>query len=245
MSAFRGAIAIPDIKRGTTSVQRVMRGSQLVWARSANADNFERDDANTLGPNWIQSTQDGLVYTGILSGTSMSLFSAYQSSAAVNCRNRWAPSVALIDNMYGQVTIAAKNQNEDLVTSVGIRHNIVAAGPGATGSYSSGVLGYAVNGALAIVSMINNAFAFRTPFVSTYEPGDRIRIEAVGQRYSLKRNGVEVTSWLDNSGASGAPLVPIGSAYRSWGYSTAAISNSFSYRRFSPSIADWEGGVLL
>lgn len=225
-----GSTSIIDIRRGTTLINEVRRGSTLVWARTTIFDDFERDDADTLGSDWTYSgsTTHKL---GINSGTAR---------------------VKIPDGLIGGFFSLETSRAWFNVDTASDDDGFVECQPGSLGSSASGgspsgyvtdVFGRVSNGALTegvgirliagLLYIVRRVASSDTVMASggSFVSGDVLRLTYVGNLYTLTRNGSQVAEW-DDSGATAS----VGAGYRTLGIRGDGAKDLLGPRRFSPAL---------
>jgi len=224
------------IYRGDQEVDRIYRGDSLVYQKTLGntaSDNFNRTNANGLGPNWsFYNVSNVNLSTSIVSNMARS--NVQTDDGTFICRCRYDTTPALADDQYVQAKIgAANNVASDLFSHIGLRENSPAIG-----AVAWAVIIDLVNNTAKITSAINGTWTARTGTLSAVSVNDVFRLEARGRLFTAYRNGSSIGSWNDTGN-----LTAMGSDYLHGGLGTTSkrifFSNSFSY-----SLEDWSFGDL-
>lgn len=229
MPVRRGSTPITDIRRGSTLINEVRRGSTLVWARTALLlrDDFNRDDADTLGPGWTSLGSTGAHQIGVENnyarvrvpeGLIGGFFALSISRARFN-----TPSSS--DNGYIECRMSTKGDGFSPTSLSGFGSQLWAK---CNTGVTSGVGIEMSAGSCRIVSKTLGVDMFRANG-GNFQAGDVLRLTFTGTTHTLFRNGVQVATWTDTGNA-----VASGASFRSMSIRADGGKDLLGPRRFSP-----------
>lgn len=225
-----GSTSIIDIRRGTTLINEVRRGSTLVWARTSIFDDFERDDADTLGADWTYSgstthklgINSGTARVKIPDGLIGGFFSLETSRAWFNV------DTASDDDGFVECQPGSLGSSASGGSPGGYYTQVF--GRLSNAAFTHGVGIYLVAGQCGIVRRVASSDSNRASG-GAFQAGDVLRLTYVGNVYTLTRNGSQVAEW-DDSGATAS----VGAGYRTLGIRGDGAKDLLGPRRFSPAL---------
>jgi hypothetical protein len=230
MPIRRGATLITDIRRGSTAINEVRRGSVLVWARASNRDNFDRDDADTLGANWDDMGPDHDWVLGVSSGKARVQIPDHGLiGGSVDFRTsqmQWNDGVNSGDDGFVEVVFATRGSDFSITQTSDFKSQVF--GRMSNEAWTHGVGIQARAGVAALVKRVSSVDSLVTDEF-LWQPGQPLRHTFIGNLHSLFIAGVRVAQWND-SGATAAK----GSGYRSLGIRGDGGKDFLGPRRFSP-----------
>lgn len=229
----RGSVPITDIRRGSVAITEVRRGSVLVWNRSSKFDNFDRDDAATLGGGWTDCGPSNDYKVGIENGTArlklpeglIGGFFAHRVSAA-----RYNVATASADDGFIECRAATRGDASSLLDGVFHDFDTRLYGRVPNSGSNSGVGISMQHGQCFITGMVGGNGTHHGDG-GAFQPGDRLRLTFIGNVHRLYVNGTLRVTWTDSGNT-----VPKGAGYRSMLVWTEAGKDFLGPRRFAPAL---------
>lgn len=246
MPARRGGTPLVDIRRGSSLINQVRRGSTIVWSRSTVVgglipvgglvrDDFNRDNADTLGTAWTSHGPSGDKLIGIensfarlkLDDVVIGGFWSFRTS-----RVRYNAATLSSDDGYVECRMSTRGNGVtvDGITSivglVGYRSQLF--GRLSNAAFTHGVGIHMSAGHVWIVRRVNNVEALMADG-GTFQAGDVLRLTFVGNLHTLSRNGTQVAQWNDTGSSASR-----GATFRSMGIVGEGAKELLGPRRFSP-----------
>lgn len=231
MSANRGSALLTDIRHGTVNINEVRKGTILVWTRSTKRDDFDRDDALDLGPNWTDEGPSGDHLLGVENGQCRQripdgLLGGFWSLRTSRFRYNLATSIG--DDGYIECRPSTRGDGKSATSLVGYTTQVFGRGSNSAATHGVGI--WMAAGSCGIVSRISNVDTKRGDTLP-YQPGDRLRLTYVGDLHTLFKNGTQVSQWNDSGSAASK-----GSGYRSMIVRGDGAKDLLGPRRFSPAL---------
>lgn len=225
---YLGSTSITAINHGSTPISQVNRGSAPIWSASSIRDDFDRDDASTLGSDWTDegSSVDYKIGVtderariqipdGIIGG-----FWDYRVS-----RMRW--NVETLDGDDGFVEARVGTTGDDASATSLVGYSTDVMGRVSNGDFSEAVGFRLKSGECFIVHRDSDVDSIEGEG-GEFQPGDVITLSFVGTTHRLFVNGEQVALWEGSS--------TTGSGYRSLGIRQEGAKDLFGPRRFSPAL---------
>lgn len=246
MPARRGGTPILDIRRGSTLINEIRRGSTVVWSRSTVVgglvpvgglvrDDFNRDNADTLGTNWtshgpstdwLLGIENNFARVKIPDGQIGGVFALRTSRVRYNFARLSG------DTGYVECRMSTSGSSQSALSPIlnGAISGFISQlfGRLSNSAFTHGVGIHMVAGHVWIVRRVNNAETLMADG-GTFQAGDVLRLSSSGNVHTLTRNGVQAAQWNDSAGTALS-----GSSYRSMGVRGDGGKDLLGPRRFSP-----------
>lgn len=212
-------------------ITEVRRGSVPVWTRNVTGDDFDREDATTLGDDWTDlgtSTDfklgitNGMVRVQIPEGLIGGFFDLRTSSA------RYNQGVGLADDGYVEVRAGSRGDGFSPTSLSGFGSAVYGRGNNSGSTFSNGVGINFQAGTCSIVTVVSGAWASRAEG-GTFQAGDRLRLTFIGNVHTLYVNGTQRAQWTDSGN-----VVLKGASYRSLIIRSMGGKDLLGPRRFGP-----------
>ena len=153
-------------------------------------DNFNRANANDLGPNWLANAGSIHINANALLGQPGAGISTWQS-------NLFNPA------QYSEITV---------ISAVPIIVGLAVRNTGVGAAWTEYLLEISST-TCHITRVINNSASFLATFLQVIGAGDRLRLEITGSTIRAFVNTVQIgTDVIDSTHATGAPGVYLGNA---------------------------------
>ena len=231
-----------DIRRGSTLINSVRRGSTLVWSRSTVSgglipagglfrDDFNRDDADTLGTAWTSHGPSTDKFIGIENGFARLKLGIDQIGGFFDLRTsrmRYNAAKLSVDDGYIEVRMATAGSSQTLLSMSLTGYVAQAFNRLSDTAFTHGVGIHMVSGRCWIVSRFNNNETLRGDG-GNFQAGDVLRLTSVGNLHTLTVNGAQRAQWNDGGGGAWK-----GTGYRSMGLRSDAGKDLLGPRRYSP-----------
>ncbi|AQT78332.1 hypothetical protein B1R94_02400 [Mycolicibacterium litorale] len=233
MPLYHGTTLITDIRHGATPITEVRHGDEQVWARSVTRDNFDRDDAATLGGNWTDHGPSSDYKMGIENGAARIQIPEGLVGGFFDLRTsrmRFNAATAHADDGYVECRPSSMGSSGSLLNGALTGFVTQVFGRLSNSAFSHG-MGIELNaGHASIVRLVSGTFAV-VKDGGTFVAGNRLRLVYVGNLHRLYRNGYQLCEWND-SGATASK----GLGYRSLGVVGQGGKDVLGPRRFSPAL---------
>jgi hypothetical protein len=219
-----GATSISQIRLGATPLTEIRLGSTLVWSVATMFDNFNRADANTLGPNWINDYTSSVYVPGIAQNTArMNMPDGLIFVLGQSAWTRYTAATTPGDDGYLEVKMATIGSAYDGGNWVSQAYRRLS-----NGASSDGV-GFHLYA--STVSIVRRVAGVDTVMVAcgSFLAGDVLRLQQTGNVHTCLVNGVVRNSWND-SGATAQK----GAGFRSMGMRFDGGKDFLGPRQFSP-----------
>lgn len=202
---------------GSTRIEEVYYGPDLIWTPAGIIDYFNRADADALTDPWINETPSNTYHLGIVNQTAQV---SLPEGVSATVTSRFRNSATLPDDGHLEI-VPATFGAKGLVTQVFRRYTDA-------GTFTAGV-GIDMRGSsLAIVSRISGVDTLHQ--CGAFGGDDVLRLTQVGDVHTMTRNGTTVGSWNDSGHTAHR-----GAGYQSLGLRMDAKFNAFlTTRVFSP-----------
>lgn len=235
MPAYRGSGPIPDIRRGSTLINEIRRGSTLLWSRALKGDDFNRDDADTLGPNWTYLTlvqgdyvlgvDNQMARVQLPDGLVGGVFSLRTSVA------RYTAQTALSDTGFIEVRAGSRGDSWSLASPSGYTSTVYgrANNQGSTLTNGAGIYLRAGSCGICYVGALDDCVEVLD--CGGFQAGQVLRLAYSGTTYTLTVNGILRATWTDTGNK-----VSIGADYRTLAMRSQAAKDALGARRFAPRI---------
>lgn len=227
---YIGSAPVQGLYIGSTPVQKLYRGSTLIWSRSGIGDNFDRDDAATLGSAWADHGPSGTYKAGIVNGECrLALPDGLVSSALLTSHARYNAATAPGDDYELEFRVGSQGSGPSITGDLA-RTQVFARV-----SNSGFTHGVGVQLDSSTLRIVRRLLSINTVMFSggAFGAGDIINMKGVGNLHTLRRNGSRVGEWNDSTGTASK-----GSGYRSLGVVVMASKDLLGPRRFGPTL-DW------
>lgn len=232
---YLGGTAISDIRLGSTQVNEIRLGSTLIWSRAGagavKRDDFDRDDAATLGAGWVDFGPDNDWVLGISNGTARVQIPDGLVGGAPDFRTsqmQWAGSPASGDD--GRVEVAFTSRGDDYSITQNSNFKTQVFGRMSNGDWTHGVGIQAIAGRASLVKKVSGLDTVVTD-THLWQPGQPITHTFVGDLHKLFIGGEQVDAWNDSSSTASK-----GIGFRQFGIRGDGGKDWLGPRRFSPAI---------
>lgn len=222
---------IVNIRHDGGDILQVWRDGHLLWTRSLMRDDFNRDDADTLGPDWTDHGPSSNYKAGIVTNQlRLALPDGLVAAPLLTSRARYNAMVAPDDDYELEFRIGSQGSGPSITND--LSKTTVWARVSNTG-FTHGVGVQLDSSTLRIVRRVNNTETVMVPNAGTFAAGDTVVMRGVGNLHTLRRNGSFGGEWDDDTASAAS-----GADYRSLGVTVMASKDLLGPRRFGPTI-DW------
>lgn len=228
MSIIRGGAGITRVVRGGSDIVQVRRGTDLVWSSNILRDDFNRDDAQTLGDDW---TSTG---SGFKLGISSKAARMYIPDGILSIaqplntdRARFNKGTASQDDYELEFRIGSKGSDNSIT---GTQHRTQIFARGSNGGTTHGV---GVDLFLSVARIVRRVGSTDTMMIDcgAYNAGDIGILRGAGNLHSLYINGSFRGEWNDTGNTAQK-----GAGYRSLIIRGDGSKDLLGPRRFSASL---------
>lgn len=223
--------SVQRIVRNGADIQQVWRNGVLLWSRSGIRDDFNRDDAATLGSGWTDQGPSSTYKAGIVDGQCrLALPDGLVSSTLLTSHARYNVATAPNDDYELEFRVGSQGSGPSITGDLA-RTQVFARV--SNSGFTHGVGVQLDSSTLRIVRRVLSINSVMAPDCGAFGAGDTINMKGVGNLHTLRRNGRKVGEWNDSTGTASK-----GGGFRSLGVVVMASKDLLGPRRFGPTI-DW------
>ncbi|MFA5707949.1 hypothetical protein [Mycolicibacterium sp.] len=213
---------------GDREIKARYLGNQLVWSASGIRDDFNRDDAPTLGAGWVDHGPASTYKAGVVNGMCrLAVPDGLLALALITSRQRCVIDTLDRDDGYIEFRVGSQGSGPSIT---GDLCRTTVFGRVSNAAFTHGV-GIGVDSStIRLVRRVAGSESVVENF-GAFSAGDVIRHRFQGDLHTVYRNGKFVGEWDDDEQTAAR-----GAGFRSLGVVVMASKDLLGPRRFGPAL---------